>query len=202
MKVLVLNGSPKGNYSITLQTVNYLQKLFPEQEFEVLQIGQKIKALEKDISPALQALEQADLVLFSYPVYTFIAPAQLHRFMELLKASGISLAGKYATQITTSKHFYDVTAHRYIHDNCQDLGMKFIRGLSADMDDLLTEKGQKEARDFWKYVLWSAEHDRYEPLPEPLPAPVHTAVTVPGEEAAEKTGDVVIVTDAIYGDPL
>ena len=30
MKVLVLNGSPKGEYSITLQTVRYLEKLFPE----------------------------------------------------------------------------------------------------------------------------------------------------------------------------
>jgi len=195
MKVLVLNGSPKGNYSITLQTVNYLQKCFPEQEFEVLQVGQKIKALEKDFSPAVQALEKAELILFSYPVYTFVAPAQLHRFVELLKASGVSLAGKYVSQITTSKHFYDVTAHRYIQDNCQDLGMKFIRGLSADMDALLTEKGQKEAKDFWKYALWSAEHDHYEPLPEPLPAPMHMAVTVPLEETAEKTGDVVIVTD-------
>ena len=25
MQILVLNGSPKGSYSITLQTVNYLQ---------------------------------------------------------------------------------------------------------------------------------------------------------------------------------
>ena len=92
------------------------------------------------------ALESADLLLFSYPVYTFIAPSQLHRFIELVKTSGIDLSGKYATQITTSKHFYDVTAHRYIQDNCQDLGLKFIRGLSADMDDLLSKKGQMEAR--------------------------------------------------------
>ena len=54
------------------------------------------------------ALESADLLLFSYPVYTFIAPSQLHRFIELVKTSGIDLSGKYATQITTSKHFYDV----------------------------------------------------------------------------------------------
>ena len=103
MKVLVLNGSPKGNYSITLQTVNYLQKCFPEQEFEVLHVGQKIKALEKDFTPAVQALEKAELLLFSYPVYTFIAPAQLHRFVELLKASGISLAGKYASHVNRTK---------------------------------------------------------------------------------------------------
>lgn len=65
-----------------------------------------------------------------------------------MKKSGISLEGKFATQIITSKHFYDVTAHRYIQDNCQNMEMKYIRGLSADIDDLTTEKGQKEAREF------------------------------------------------------
>ena len=195
MKILVLNGSPKGKYSITLQTVLYLQKKFPEQEFEILHVGQKIKSLEKDFSPAVEALERAELLLFSYPVYTFIAPYQLHRFIELVKASGVSLAGKFATQLTTSKHFYDVTAHRYVQDNCQDLGMKYIRGLSADMDDLLTQKGQKEAEDFLRHVLWSADRDIYEPMPEPLPAPNHAPVDVPEEDGKEKTGDVVIVTD-------
>lgn len=48
----------------------------------------------------------------------FLVPSQLHRFLELLKASDIDLSGKAATQVTTSKHFYDVTAHRFIEDNC------------------------------------------------------------------------------------
>ena len=195
MKILVINGSPKGNYSITLQTIHYLEKLYPEHNFEILHVGQKIKALEKDFSPALRVLASAELILFSYPVYTFIAPAQLHRFVELVKASGISLAGKYVSQITTSKHFYDVTAHRYIQDNCQDMGMKFIRGLSADMDDLLTKKGQKEARDFWQYVTWSVENDCYEPLTKPLTKPLHMPVEVPKALNDQKQGDVVIVTD-------
>ena len=195
MKILVLNGSPKGKYSITLQTILYLQKKFPEQEFEIFHVGQKIKSLEKDFAPALEALQKADMLLFSYPVYTFIAPAQLHRFIELVKASGISLAGKFATQLTTSKHFYDVTAHKYIQDNCQDLGMKYIRGLSADMDDLLTKKGQKDAEDFMAYTLWSARQDIYEPIPASLPAPKRVQVTVPATSTEEKTGDVVILTD-------
>ncbi len=194
MHILVLNGSPKGSYSITLQTVNYLQKKFPEQEFEVLHVGAKIKSLEKDFSPAREALERADLLLFSYPVYTFIAPCQLHRFVELVKAEGICLAGKYATQLTTSKHFYDVTAHRYIQDNCGDLGLKYIRGLSADMEDLLKEKGQKEAVSFFEYVLWSMEQDSF----EPTSAMSSQAKACPATEVtcdADKPGDVVILTD-------
>ena len=164
MKILVLNGSPKGQYSVTLQTIHYLQKLCTKHEFEILHVGQRIKALEKDFTPAEEAIKRAKLIIFSYPVYTFIAPYQLHRFIELLKESGINLKGKFVTQLTTSKHFYDVTAHRYIQDNCQDMGMKFIRGLSADMDDLLKEKGQKDAKEFLRFVFWSMKNDVYEPL--------------------------------------
>ena len=69
MTILVLNGSPKGQYSITLQTVNYLQAKYPEHSFEVLHVGQKIKALEKDFAPALEALNRARVLLFAYPVY-------------------------------------------------------------------------------------------------------------------------------------
>lgn len=166
MKVLVLNGSPKGKYSITLQTVLYLQKKCKSCEFEVLDVGQTIKQLEKDFTAAKEAVENADLLLFSYPVYTFIAPCQLHRFIELMKEHKVNVAGKFATQLTTSKHFYDVTAHRYIMENCQDMGMKFVRGLSADMDDWIKEKGQKEAIAFWKYVLFCVKKDIYEAFPQ------------------------------------
>ncbi|MBE6936389.1 MAG: iron-sulfur protein [Ruminococcaceae bacterium] len=195
MQILVVNGSPKGENSITLQTVHYLEKRFPTHRFEILHAGQRIHSLERDFTPALDALRQADLLLFSYPVYTFIAPYQLHRFLELLKASGVSLAGKYATQLTTSKHFYDVTAHAYVEENCHDLGLRVIRGLSADMDDLTTEKGRKEAEDFFRYVEFSVAHGYAEPVPMAQPAPAHAAVTVPEAPGTEKSGDVVIVTD-------
>lgn len=194
MNILVLNGSPKGKYSVTLQTCRYLEKLNPDHSFTVLNVGQTVKFLEKDFSPARQAIESADVLLFSYPVYTFIAPYQLHKFIELLRQGNMDLTGKFASQITTSKHFYDVTAHRYVQDNCQDLGLKFVRGLSADMDDLLTEKGQKEAKDFFSFLIWSVKNDRYEPFPEKQPEFRPAAVTVP-EWDGEKTGDVVIVTD-------
>lgn len=172
MNILVLNGSPKGEYSITLHTVLYLQELFCEDTFEILHVGQKIRSYEKDFSEAKKAIEQADVLLFSYPVYTFIAPYQMHRFIELMKENDICVKGKIATQITTSKHFYDVTAHRYIQDNAQEMGMKFIRGLSADMEDLPTKKGQQEARKFWESFHFLSEQEIFEPcyLNSSLPA--------------------------------
>ena len=194
MKVLVLNGSPKGDYSVTLQTVLYLQRKFPEDSFEILHVGQRIKALEKDFTPALEAMEKAEVLLFSYPVYTFIATSQLHRFIELVKEHSAPVAGKLATQITTSKHFYDITAHRYIQDNCADLGLNFIRGLSADMDDLLSEKGRTEAENFWKSFKWQAEKGYFEPVPAPR-APYVGVPATACEAEGEKKGDVVIIAD-------
>ena len=200
MKILVLNGSPKGNNSITLQTVLFLEKKFPEHSFEVLHMGQKTKSLAKDFTPALEAIARADVLLFSYPVYTFIAPCQLHRFIRLMKENGAEVSGKIATQISTSKHFYDTTAHRYIQDNVQEMGMHFIRGLSADMEDLTTKKGQQEAESWFAHFLWSAEKGFFEPY-YPIPAPTAPVpVTVPEENFEGKPGDVVIIADLKPGD--
>lgn len=143
MRILVLNGSPKGENSTTVQTALYLQALHPEHTFVFLPVGQRIKGYEKDFSPVRAALQEADLILFCYPVYTFIAPYQIHRLIELIKEDGVDLSGKFASQITTSKHFFDVTAHRYVEENCFDLGLKVVRGLSADMEDLLTPRDRR-----------------------------------------------------------
>lgn len=195
MNILVLNGSPKGEYSITLQTVRYLEKKYPQHRFDVLHVGQKIKSLEKNFAPALEAITKADVLLFSYPVYTFIAPCQLHRFIELMKEHRADVRGKIATQITTSKHFYDVTAHRYVQDNVQEMGMDFIRGLSADMDDLTTEKGRKEAESWFEHFLWSAEKGYFEPYFPAEKSTFPVPVTIPEENFDGKNGDVVIIAD-------
>ena len=194
MNVLIINGSPAGKYSITLQTALYLEKSFPSCRFSFLEPGRRIKAIEKDFAPCAEALEAADLIVFCYPVYTFLVPAQLHRFIELMKERGVSVAGKYATQLSTSKHFYDTTAHRFIQDNCADLGLRYIRGLSADMGDLTTEKGRKEAVDFFRFVRWSMANGVTEPAPTFMLRETQP-VTVPAEQAEKKDGEIVVVTD-------
>ena len=195
MNILVLNGSPKGENSITLQTLRYLEKKYHLENMDVLHVGQRIKGLEKDFSSAAAAIEKADLLIFSYPVYTFIAPYQLHRFVELMKEHGVGVSGKIATQISTSKHFYDVTAHRYIQDNVQEMGMYYIRGLSADMDDLTCEKGRVEAEKWWEYLLWNQERRFYEPYFPAEAATDPVPVTALPADSAAKPGDVVIIAD-------
>ena len=195
MNITVINGSPKGKQSVTLQTILYLEKKYPEHKFEIIHAGQQIKSLEKDFSKAKNLLESADAVIFSYPVYTYIAPAQLHRFIELMKADGVDMKDKYATQLTTSKHFYDITAHKYIEENSLDMGMRYIRGISADMEDLLKENGRIDAEKFFDFFLWSVENgvyktstvknDNFKPI---APSPAENT-------GKKKDKDIVIITD-------
>ena len=188
MKILVINGSPKGKYSITLQSVRYLEKKFPEQEFEVLHVGQKIKSYEKDFTEAGEKLEEADVILFAYPVYTFLAPSQLHRFIELMKENKVKVSGKFVTQITTSKHFYDVTAHKYVEENCKDLRMKVVRGLSADMEDLTEKKGQRELEQFFAHFLWCVKCEYYQAFKK-------TPKSKDAKHLAKSGYEIAIVTD-------
>lgn len=198
MKILVINGSPKGDQSITLQTVNFLKIKFPEHDFSVLNAAQRIKKLKKNFTEAADAIKNAELLLFSYPVYTFIAPCQLHEFIGLLKDAGLDLSQKYASQITTSKHFYDVTAHRYVKDNCSDLGIRYIDGLSADMEDITTKKGREQAEAFLSHLVWSIENGIYH-KPEPAGHTELFSATVP-EPTEKGEGDIVIVADLARDD--
>lgn len=201
MNILVINGSPKGEYSCTLQTVLYLQKINPEHTFNILHAGARIRQIEKDFSESAELIREADLLLFSYPVYTFIAPSQLHKFIALMKTNltAESLKDKFATQLTTSKHFYDITAHKYVQENCQDMGLKFIKGLSADMDDLTGKKGQREAEKFFNYVTFCTNEGICEEFPPKLPEPNHVKVDVPvpadNEKAPSHRKTIALVAD-------
>ena len=196
MKIAVINGSPKGQYSITLQTVLYLKKKNPALDIEILHAGQMIRSLENDFTRAKELIDASDAIIFSYPVYTFLAPSQLHRFIELMKEHKVDIENKFVTQITTSKHFYDVTAHKYIEENMLDRGARYIKGLSADMDDLLTDGGKEDADKFIERFLWSAEHRVYTQGKKTEP----TAARVPVEKRITNHKhidgkDIVIITD-------
>ena len=200
MKICVINGSPKGKYSVTLQTSLFLEKKFKEHKFEVINVGQQIRVIEKDISAVVGKMKEADLIIFSYPVYTFIAPSQLHRFIELLKENNVDLSGKFVTQISTSKHFYDMTAHKYIEENCYDLKMKYIKGLSLDMEDLLQKEKQEDIVKFFEFVISSMNNDLYEVIPNKKETfiPLYTSSF---EEVRKKEGyEVALVADIVEDD--
>ena len=201
MKICVINGSPKGKYSVTLQTLLFLEKKFKEHTFDVINVGQQIRMIEKDMTDVIKRMEEADLIVFSYPVYTFIAPSQLHRFIELIKEKNVLLKGKYVTQISTSKHFYDVTAHMYIEENCYDLKMKYIKGLSLDMEDLLDKNKQQDIVKFFEFVISSVNNDIYESIPQKVEEDI--PLYVPQfEEVAKKEGHKVVLVADLKDDDI
>ena len=98
MKFLVLNRSPKGKYSITLQTVRYLKRKYPEHEFAVLHAGQRIKALEKDFTEAKELLDTCDAVIFAYPVWASSITPPIRSFVSENKDA---LGGKEIGAVAT-----------------------------------------------------------------------------------------------------
>lgn len=89
-----------------------------------------------------------------------------------------------------------MTAHRYIEENCCDLGMKVIRGLSADMDDLLKQKGQQQAINFFEQLIFSCEYKLF--VTPPVKAPLKKkTIYKPNFSSIAKSKEkyIVIVTN-------
>ncbi len=201
MNVLVLNGSPKGKNSVTLQTALYLEKLYPSHQFKTLDVGRMIKKIESDFTESRELLEWSEIIVFVYPVYTLIVPYQLNRFIELMKEHDVHITGKYAAQISTSKHFYDVTAHKFIEENCYDFGLRYLGGLSADMEDLLEEDGREDARNFFAKILFDIDNEIYSDIESKRYSKKKEIHQVTLENLNKSNAkDVVVITNASQED--
>ena len=87
MKIVVLNGSPKGDISVTMQYINYIQKKFPIHEIKIQNISLDIKRIENDITKfqaIIDEVQSSDGIIWATPVYYFLVPSQLKRFIELI----------------------------------------------------------------------------------------------------------------------
>ena len=148
MKILVLNGSPKGTVSVTMQYIHYIQKKFPQHELKITNISQKIKKIEKEpqaFQDILDEITSCDGILWASPVYYLLVPANYKRFIELIFEKDVTgiFQNKHTAFLSTSIHFFDHTAHNYMNAVCDDLNMKYIGSFSADMYDLKKPKEKK-----------------------------------------------------------
>ena len=160
MDIVVIGGSPKGDISVTMQYVKYMEGNFPNHNFQYLQVAQQIKAILKDSDKERQlfkTIEKADIILWAFPLYYHLVHGNYKRFIELCfdKYKHI-FSGKYAASLSTSIHFYDHTAHNYIHAVSDDLGMQFISSYSPKMDDLLHKDGQNQTKQFAEQIFLAA----------------------------------------------
>jgi multimeric flavodoxin WrbA len=208
MKILVLNGSPKGDLSVTLQYVRYVQKKHPEHDYQVVHIGQRIKKLEREpavLEEILSDVRTADVVLWSTPVYYMLVPSQLKRFIELVAETGgvDAFAGCYAAGLTTSINFYDHTAHIYLAGICEDWDMRYWGGHSAHMSDLRREAGRAQLLRFAEGLFEAAAAGTAMPRTQ-APVVPHDLIYAPGVPTpAVDQGDrrVVIIADDLSRSP-
>ena len=158
MKIAVLNGSPKGQTSVTMQYVHFLEQRFPEAEFKIFDVALKIKKMEKDDKAFQEIIDEiaaADTVLWAFPLYFLLVASQYKRFIELIFERNATEAfrGKPAAALTTSINFFDHTAHNYIHAICDDLQMNFAGSYSAEMNDLLKSKERQRLKTFGELFI-------------------------------------------------
>ena len=149
MKIVVLNGSPKGDLSVTMQYVRFIQKKFPQHDLKIFNIAQQIKRIEKDekaFQEIIDEVKSSQAILWAFPLYVFLLSSQYKRFIELISEKGVKEAfqNQYTAVLTTSIHFFDHTAHNYMRAICDDLDMKYVGAFSADMHDLLKEKEREK----------------------------------------------------------
>jgi multimeric flavodoxin WrbA len=209
MKIAVLNGSPKGMTSVTMQYVRFLQKKSPQHEFTIINVCQDSKRLEEDeaaFDAAIKVIQDADAILWATPVYVFVVPGPYKRFIELVieREAQAVFKGKYAVILTTSVRFFDHTAHAYLHGISEDFGMRVAGAYSAEMYDLLKRDEQRRLSQFWDACGRVAEgklpvQRRFDPLREE-PSRYNPG---PSQEKIQTGGrKIVIVSDAQEGSNL
>ena len=158
MNIVVLNGSPKGDMSVTMQSIEYLKLEFPGENIEIINIAEKLNAIEKDpafFNDILVKIDRSDGVLWAFPLYHLLVHSNYKRFIELLFERGAkkTLEGKYCASFSTSIHFSDNTAHNYIEGIACDLGMRFADSFSAEMNDLTIPGERKRLTAFFRNFL-------------------------------------------------
>jgi multimeric flavodoxin WrbA len=207
MKIAVLNGSPKGEVSVTRQYVLYLEKAFPEHRFVVLHVAQQSKKLERDsaaFEEVIREVRSADGVIWAFPLYILLVCSQYKRFIELIaeRRAGTAFLGKHAMTLSTSINFHDSNAHAYMRSVCEDLGMRFVGIYSANMNDLMKPEERRRlhlcAEDFFNSIQRGMELPRQSSaLPVEPPRPYRSASPVRLSDTRGRK--VVILTDARPG---
>lgn len=204
MKIIVLNGSPKGNNSITMSYIRYLQTVFPEHELIIKTIALSLPRLlknEGDFREVIAEIQAADGVIWAYPLYFMQVHSNYKRFIELIwerKAEG-AFAGKYAASLATSIHFYDHTANNYIHAICDDLSMNFVSSFSPEMHDLMNAKKRTHLEKFFEEFISAIQNKVSVPRAFPRIVPsnfVYQSSTV------QKVVDLQNLTMAIVADQV
>lgn len=205
MKIAILNGSPKGELSVTMQYVKFIEKKLQGHTYEYINISKQINKIEDDpdlFGEITAKIADSELIIWCAPLYVCLVPSQYKRFIELIweRGSESVFKGKYAAVITTSIHFFDNTAHNYMRGICDDLGMVFAGSYSPDMYDIMQEDGREKLIQFAESCFNTADRKVVTPKVFNMPDYCMPAYEPSGEATKTSTAGkrVLILSDRRY----
>ena len=204
MKIIILNGSPKGDISVTMQYINYIQKRFMQHELKIINVTQRMNKIEKDqkvFESIIEEIKNSDGVIWAFPLYVFTVHSEYQKFIELIFERNAESAfnEKYTAILTTSIHFYDHTAVNYMNSICDDLKMKYTDYFSPHMHDLEKEDVRKNLLKFAKKYFDAIENNEitfknYSPISY---SPIKYVPTTSHDKIDNSNKKVVILTDSL-----
>lgn len=152
MKICVLSCSPKGDTSLTLQTVDFLKKYYPDDQFDVF----KTTTVDCDDEVANAACE-SDLVMILSSIFHLNVHGQMMSMLDQLASKmkaklGDGIDSKFFTYVTTSNFLYDIGAHKYVTRWAEGEKLNLLRTLSLKDDSMLTETGREEVYRWLAYI--------------------------------------------------
>lgn len=162
MKIKVICGSPNSHKSITYHHILFLEKNFTNHSFEFLFINDKGQIPDQD--NIFESLALADFIIFTYPVHTMLVPYRMMLFMKSLLDDPRSklLIGKGACQFSTSNHYFDMTASKYMKACFETLKFNTLPGYMAQSEDLLDKGARQNIIAYFQQILYRLENKNYE----------------------------------------
>lgn len=213
MRILILNGSPKGNkLSVTKIHADFLERQFPEHEFSSVEISKEINRIERDekhFVAITDEMQRADFILWAFPVYLYMIPAQLKRFIELLheRVKPGAFRHLYASSLSTSAMIYDYPAHEYIQAACENLEISYLPGFSFDSTvrrEILQKRYQEAFRKGFGNILRTVS-ERIRPainFQKPSYSNHQVNLTIPETGTKKEDRLILIITDGKPGSNL
>ena len=211
-RAIILNGSPKGPKSISLQYAMYILQAQPTMiDYSVVHIAQLVQFYEKNSQKwdeLMAQIKDVDVIIWAFPLYVMLVHSNYKRFIELLfeRDSLSNFEGKFTTTISTSIHFYDHTAHNYMQAICDDLRMNYIGSGSFHMGALRSKRRKPRVDAFADYFFNGLRHKRVFPtryLPIQSEIPLIDSLINPTEDIRKidtKNAKITIISDCTEND--